>query len=156
MKFAYRLSVIAATMLVAGCGGNSRPTPVPFKGKLVYQGAPVTNAQVQFFPEKAPSPASGDTGPNGEFILTTYAPNDGVLPGKHKVIVTVKSAAGAPGATSVDGADYAAAMAALQTNPNKEPPKPPFPAKYMDLLGSDLSVEVKEGEPQDVTLELHD
>jgi hypothetical protein len=78
-------------MLGSGCGGvTNRPKPVAAEGVLTFEdGKPVAEATIVFLPDDTKSPkASGLTGKDGSFSLTTYNQNDGAVPGDYKIIVT--------------------------------------------------------------------
>lgn len=69
--------------LVAGCGGNN---VVPVSGTLTYKGKPVTNAYINFVPEKG-RPSMGETDDQGNFVMTYDPQTKGVERGKHRVFV---------------------------------------------------------------------
>jgi hypothetical protein len=74
--------------LLAGCGQSI----VPIKGKVMFEGKPVTAGSVTFqldVPEDqmyAGRPSSGEVQPDGSFQLTTNSPNDGAPLGRHRVV----------------------------------------------------------------------
>jgi hypothetical protein len=80
------LGVVALALACTGCG---KDRPVKVEGLVTLDGVPVGNATVLFAPIDGDStrPSSGMTGSDGIFHLTTYATNDGVLPGQYKVVV---------------------------------------------------------------------
>jgi hypothetical protein len=79
---------VAGLVVAAGCGSGGKK-PVPVKGTVTLDGKPVSLASVVFVPQKEGGIiAQGVTNHNGEFELTTYKPNDGVLPGDYSVTVT--------------------------------------------------------------------
>ena len=86
---AMRLAVFAL-ICFAGCGKSNSLTK-QVRGQLSFEGAaPPAEGQVTFAPiESAPNfptrPASGDFDKTGAFTLTTFAPGDGVIPGKYRV-----------------------------------------------------------------------
>jgi hypothetical protein len=87
----------AAALLVGlGCGGAGRPVKV--EGLVTLDGQPVGGATVIFNPlARDGRQASGVTGEDGRFRLTTYRVDDGALPGEYKVTIqkpTTTSAAG--------------------------------------------------------------
>jgi hypothetical protein len=90
------LPALIVTCLV-GCGGGADPDAVPAVRVGGYKGKPLEEGTVQFVPEKGRA-ASGSIR-EGRFVLTTYEPNDGAIPGKHAVGVTSsKSMPARPGA----------------------------------------------------------
>jgi hypothetical protein len=73
--------------LVSGCGKGKT---VKVSGVLTWEdGTPVEGATVVFMPkEEGKRQASGFTGKDGTFDLTTFKPGDGALPGDYKIVVT--------------------------------------------------------------------
>jgi hypothetical protein len=74
-----------------GCGQNSSahvaPT-VPVKGKITYNGQPLTQGSIKFEPEDSGREAHGSIQPDGTFVLTTFKEGDGAIPGVHRVAVS--------------------------------------------------------------------
>ena len=82
-----RLSVAALILLLAGCGGPSRPATVPVSGRVTYQGKPVPLGQIVFYPAKG-RPAMGAIGADGSYRLTTFeTAGDGATPGRYRVTI---------------------------------------------------------------------
>jgi hypothetical protein len=71
---------------VSGCG-PSRPRRVPVSGKVLIDGQPLSTGYVQVIPHGARA-SFGEIQPDGSFRLTCYTPNDGVVPGTHRVVVS--------------------------------------------------------------------
>lgn len=69
-----------------GCGGSGNPETVPVSGLVTFNGQPVSDAAVTFYPEGG-RPASGRTDAEGIYQLTTFTPNDGAIPGSHRVAI---------------------------------------------------------------------
>jgi len=81
-------------VLESGCGRSaSKPRPVAAEGMLTWEdGKPVDLATIVFLSDDpAGKQASGLTGKDGSFRLTTYNQNDGAVPGDYKIIVTKDS-----------------------------------------------------------------
>ncbi|MBA4029642.1 MAG: hypothetical protein C0478_01815 [Planctomyces sp.] len=57
------------------------------KGVLKYKNQLVEGATVSFLAPGTPRSASGITNPQGEFILSTFNPDDGAIVGEHVVTV---------------------------------------------------------------------
>lgn len=73
-----------------GCGGSAGK-PVPVSGVLLEEGKPLADARVTFNPvESGGRMAFGLTDSEGRFRLTTFRHNDGALPGRYKITVTVQ------------------------------------------------------------------
>lgn len=93
------LAVLVLGLLVVGCGesGPERPPVYKTTGKVTFNGAPVIDGLVTFYPLEEKKPAGvGRTNDAGEFTLTTYGPGDGAIAGSYKVTVTRNEAAPPP------------------------------------------------------------
>jgi hypothetical protein len=87
--------ILVAATAMSGCG---KGRTVKVSGIVKLDGQPVEGAMVQFIPvdpEKG-RVASGRTGSDGKFRLTTTNPNDGAIPGEYKVLVTFEEQKDAP------------------------------------------------------------
>ena len=136
-----------ALLIGAGCGGNS---PVPVRGTVTLDGNPVAGAVVLFIPEGAGGrQASGQTGPDGNFQLTTSAQNDGALRGKYKVVVQYTEGATAPPASNAKEAMLGQEKA---QQAKKAPPKYVIPDRYSDPGKTELRQEVPTGGPVNLAL----
>ncbi len=123
-------------LFLTGCGGGSdRDATYSVKGKVIYKGSPVTQANVMFVPEHG-RPASGTSDDQGEFILTTYSNGDGAPSGEHQVLVTKLEPA--------------------SPNDPYATRKSLVPEKYGELKTSPLKQSVKAGENSEITIELKD
>jgi hypothetical protein len=73
-----------------GCGAGSgeMPTLIPVKGKVTFKGQPLTKGTVRFEPDGYGRMATGKIQPDGTFILSTLAKEDGVVAGVHKVSIS--------------------------------------------------------------------
>src|SRR5688500_16031676 len=85
------LLLLAGTLPVTflvGCGGAGKPVPV--SGVLQWEdGSPIPEATITFHPKaEGVRPASGFTGKDGQFELTTLSPGDGAIPGDYVIVVT--------------------------------------------------------------------
>lgn len=80
--------------VAAGCGPD-RPDVVPASGQVLIDGQPLPHGFVQVLPENA-RPATGPV-KDGRFVLTTFEPGDGVVPGRHRVAVLASEAEGGTG-----------------------------------------------------------
>lgn len=79
------LLLSSISLLLLGCG-DGRPERVPVSGQVLIDGQPLTHGFVQVAPAGA-RPATGPIGPDGRFVLTTFEPGDGCVPGQHPVAV---------------------------------------------------------------------
>lgn len=135
------VGLLALTGLV-GCGSDS-PHVVPVKGKISYQGKPLTSGTVMLVPESSGYGATGQIQPDGTFTLTSFKQNDGAAPGKYKVTVEVfpEATAGGP-ATGLPGMEF---------GPNQ---KPPIPIEYSNVATTKLQALINDGPTElDFTLE---
>ena len=79
-------------VVLAGCGG---PKMAPVKGRVMFNGMPVKEAQVTFAPtgaegqKETSKPATGFTDDNGNFDLSTFKNYDGAIVGPHSVHVVL-------------------------------------------------------------------
>jgi hypothetical protein len=86
---------LAASVGLLGCSGSG---PVPVNGIVTVEGVgPLADVNVTFVPTATKGrPANGKTDSEGRFQLTTFAPQDGVLPGEYKVVISVVNPPGPP------------------------------------------------------------
>jgi len=118
--------------LFAGC---SQSETVPVTGTVMLDGQPAANADVIFTPTKG-RVASGHTDASGRFTLSTLKPDDGAVPGEHKVTVVEYYPPGKPPPMTPSGA------------PSR------FPANYAETTQTPLKVTVERGAKNDFTLEV--
>lgn len=124
------IASLAWTLAAAGCGGN-RPQTVPVSGKVTVAGkAPPAGGAVWFTPEEAAAgfpmrPGIGDFAADGAFQAKTFAPGDGLLPGRYRLRIDC-----------------------WKTPPNMEgkPSQSYLPAKYQNPQQSGLELNVKPGD----------
>ena len=87
----FLVPVVVLSISLTGCGGKKTqgPATVPVKGTLKIGGAPAPDVQVTLSPiDSGLQAASGNTGPNGEFALTTgQTGTPGAMTGKYKVVL---------------------------------------------------------------------
>src|SRR5262245_27174060 len=122
-------------LLCVGCG--SRKTS-PVEGVVLMDGKPVVGASVQFVPQGKGRDATGETDKSGQFVMSTYQPRDGVLPGSYKVVIS-------PPTGTADTAQYASAeeaMAAASKQAVKKDATGAFPQKYARADQTPLTQEV--------------
>lgn len=96
IKFVWKHIVLSllgpACFVLCGCGEPGTPT-IQVKGLITIDGkAPPTSGKIYFAPIEAAEglpkrAASGEFDAEGKFILTTFKPGDGVIPGKYRVNV---------------------------------------------------------------------
>jgi hypothetical protein len=93
MRTSFLAAATAALTLAAcapGCGPGegSVSATVPVKGKISYQGKPLTRGEIRFEPEDIGREASGTIAADGTFVMSTFKPKDGAILGTHRVTAT--------------------------------------------------------------------
>jgi hypothetical protein len=127
-------SVLALVVaVVMGCNGGSRDGVVPVSGRVTYDGKPVTEGRVIFYPVDDRRMAMGPIDGKGYYVLTTFKDNDGAYPGKHVVVIDAVREVGAAPA-SIDEEVGSAAPTIVRL----------VPEKYADPRTSDLEAEVQD------------
>ena len=127
-----------AAIFAFGSGCKQTPRVVPVAGKVLYNGKPLPFGSVMFQPDQGQA-AVGDIQADGSFKLSSYGPDDGAVPGKHKVSVSCYEGH-RPGKASGDSLG-----------------KLLIPLKYTRFGSSGLTAEVQDTagkDPQEVILEL--
>ena len=90
-RLSYLLLTMAAPALLAGCGSAklTPPKTVPVSGSVTRDGKPVVGARVKFHPQfkiaKLPFVPYGETGTDGQFVLSTGMSGNGAPKGKYLV-----------------------------------------------------------------------
>lgn len=152
------VALAVGLLTITGCWGKGevkgRPKVYPISGKVLYKGEPVTGADITFICEEKERSAFGRTDSQGRFKLTTFAPNDGAVEGKHVVTVVKVEQAEVVAQPSIE--DPAYDPEAVNRAAAAPPPKTLVPAKYGNAKTSDLFVVVTAGENPEITLELKD
>lgn len=76
-----------AFVLVVSVGCNDGlPRRVPVSGKVTIDGEPLTSGSIRFKPSEG-RVATGSIGSDGSYLLSTYEPGDGCVPGTYCVTV---------------------------------------------------------------------
>jgi hypothetical protein len=137
-------STVFIALLLAGCGGGAaddRPALAPVTGKLMLDGQPVPNADVQFSPEKGAS-SNGRAGADGTFTLTYGDGTPGAAVGKHAVTVT----AGGPTPEQQKALDAWAEGDRTVTVPKNVPPLVTYTSTATVAEGeNNLTVDLQKG-----------
>ncbi|TMJ82050.1 MAG: carboxypeptidase regulatory-like domain-containing protein [Alphaproteobacteria bacterium] len=131
-----RTPCLIVALTLAGCGAQ-RTTPVA--GVVLLDGRPLAGASIQFVSQGKGHDATGATDKNGEFVMSTFQPRDGMLPGTYKVVIS-------PPVGSTDTTQYASAdeamSAANKPKARKESAASAFPQKYARPDQTPLTQEV--------------
>jgi len=100
-----------------GCSGSrdeNLPPTISVTGVVTYQGKPVPDASIMFYPTQGRKPATGKADASGKFELSTFGKNDGVLAGEHKVTVNAYE-------TTSEGVSMKSAIPVKYTTPSNTP-----------------------------------
>jgi hypothetical protein len=152
-----RLLVLALLLAASGCGRQM----VQLEGKVTLDGEPLEGATVTFNPEGgAGAPASGLTGSDGVFYLTTRTSGDGVARGSYKVTVTKPAASEVAGTAQPNAGDPQGLMKAMKEfqekhRQGKETPKKKaaaIPDQYTNAEKTPLKCEVPPDRPVEFKL----
>jgi len=84
------LALLMAPALAGGC--SRRPTPVPVQGRITYGGSDWPRGGRLYFVAEPTAgaltkPGLADFDIDGHFVVTTFQPGDGLLPGEYRVNV---------------------------------------------------------------------
>ena len=139
--FLWQGLVVLPLLLTLGCSGGEKPIKV--EGEVKLDGKPLENAMILFTPEDKGTPASGTSGSDGSFRLTTYSSGDGIKPGTYKVTVTLTDLVTGDGTQAPNMNDPKAMAEAMKkfAEKNKNKPaakKPSLPASYSDVSKTTL------------------
>jgi hypothetical protein len=124
------LLLVCAVLSLAdsGCGSKPKPALVPVAGKVLFRDKPVGGAALEFVPDPKKSQdartAVGKTESDGSFRLSTPPHGEGAVKGVYKVTVSSFMS------------------------------KQALPEKYQRLDKTPLTIEIKEGGNEKVTLKL--
>jgi len=132
------LAVAGVLATAIGCSkGGAAYRTAPVKGKVIYNGQPVTSGGIRLQPIAVPGasesnpgkPAGGEVRSDGTFVLSTYKDGDGAVVGRHKV-------------------SYIPFSKGAETYEDK-----PEPSPYLGLVPKEQEVEIKPGQ-NELTIEL--
>ncbi|HID21363.1 MAG TPA: hypothetical protein EYP14_03065 [Planctomycetaceae bacterium] len=91
------LAVLAALVVVSGCGGGSDlPDLGRVSGTVTMDGKPLAGVVVTFEPVDGGRASIGKTDDNGQYELGYDAENKGAVVGKHRVRITTPTEAPDP------------------------------------------------------------
>ena len=118
------LTLAAAAVLVAGCGGNDLRKTYPVTGTVTIDGSPADPGVLVWlhpqFPEsdKYPIHPRGETKQGGEFKILTYNTDDGAPEGEYVATVEWPQRSGM--STHFSGDLFGGAFANLEANKSKQ------------------------------------
>jgi hypothetical protein len=148
----YKLILVALGCTVAwGCSDSTstgdRPPVFQVAGTIRYQGQPLADAVVTFFPISGKQSAFGRTDPAGHYTLTTFETDDGAEAGDYAVVIQKYEPQAPTG--SPEGENYVP-----PTNIQQAPPKLLTPTTYLTPQTTPLKATVKAGEENQFDFEL--
>lgn len=125
-----------------GCG-DGRPKRSPVTGTVSYNGTPLSIGSLVFIPVGGGPPAQGKISRDGLYEMGTFEEDDGVIPGKYKVMITALTSPGGSG------------LPEDAVNGNAGPVSV-IPEWYGDLENSGLVVMVEEDKDNTIDFPLTD
>jgi len=151
--FCLTLLPLCLILPLSGCQGDGKPEVAPTTGVVTYDGEPVAKASVAFVPMGEAPNAIGTTDDEGRFTLTTFNPGDGAVVGAHRVIVVPHN----PNLEQLSGDmsdpnEYLAAVAEAEAREKQSS----LPPRYASVETTDLTVTVKPGTENELSLKLTD
>lgn len=148
----YCQGLLLISILFSGCGPSitdNRPARAKVEGHVTIDGQTVEGAMVRLYAQEPGQPgAVGKTDDSGHFLLTTFTPGDGALPGQYMVTVS-KSIAH-------KRVSSAQAMSMLERGQEVPPPRMEelLPKRYKDAEKSGLTFTVQADQENKLILEL--
>ena len=153
-----KVMLMGLLAFTVGCSGSMGPPPVPVSGKVTLGGSPVEGATVTFLSTTGGRSASGKTGSDGSFQLSTINTNDGARPGEYTVTIAKIESKLKGSETDVEkgeyGDDYGAQMAAAASGDMSKVQKNELPDKYSKPGESGLNRTVVKGEANEFIFDL--
>jgi len=147
-----------ALALVLAFSGCSKKSMNKVEGKVTLDGQPLDGATVIFEPASEDGrPASGLTGSDGVFHLTTYTTGDGAVPGDYKVLIKKSDTSMTEGMGTPDPSDPKAQQEAMKKFAEKQKTKPAtnkpsVPFQYGDAAKTPLKCKVPPDGPLEFPL----
>lgn len=84
---------ICFVLLASGCTPASKvPARTPVRGKVTFNGEALTTGTVSFIPATFSDgeflrPATAEIQPDGTYVVSSFQPKDGLIPGDYKVSI---------------------------------------------------------------------
>jgi hypothetical protein len=156
-RIRYALLVLLLLLAASGCGRRM----VKLEGKVTLDGQPLEGATVTFNPQGGSGEsASGLTGSDGVFYLTTRTSGDGVAAGSYKVTITKSAVSDVPGGDQPNPTDPKSMIKAMKEYSDKHKPKEgekkkpnqAVPAEYTNAEKTPLKCEVPPDSPLEFKL----
>jgi hypothetical protein len=150
-----------ALFLIVGCAPAKRwPQPTePATVVVQFDGKPVAGALVLLGPIDGGHASRGTTGRDGLANLTTFAPGDGAVAGRYRLLVSCEEEQPNPQITIPDPKkDLEGFRAAMEAATAAGQPlylrRQLLPARYVSFETSDLKAEIRAGVVNQVVLDL--
>ncbi|MCL2119083.1 MAG: carboxypeptidase-like regulatory domain-containing protein [Planctomycetaceae bacterium] len=159
--------LMATGIPLAGCekSGHLKGL-VPAKGIITYDGQPISNATVTFVPDTVTPEHRGayaTTDERGRFIMTTLQPQDGLAPGKYKIVVRKFETSNNSHPTEEQWAAIRGSAPPVSPSPQNLSPaeaiarekatrKHLLPGKYAEAETTDLEIEI--GKKGDMNIQI--
>ena len=134
------LAIVLMATGVAGTGCKQSPRVVPVAGMVLYNDKPLPFGTIMFQPDRG-QPASGEIQSDGSFKLSSYAHDDGAVPGRHIVSITCYEGQ-RPSLTNADNAGETSLGKLL------------IPLKYTRTGSSGLFAQIEDAPNQSVEFKL--
>ena len=93
MRPSHLFVVIAVAFLFVGCSGAQGPQIAPVSGKVTFNGEPLHDALVAFYPADG-RPSMGTTDSSGNYTLSYTHDKPGAIVGQHTVRITTGTVSG--------------------------------------------------------------
>jgi hypothetical protein len=93
-RYFWTYAIGALLVAIVGCGGTNRLKTIPISGSVTIDGkAPGESGKIYFTPTAAAAgysrrPASGSYTRDGNYLIMSWAPDDGLVPGHYTVALT--------------------------------------------------------------------
>ncbi len=145
------VTLVLAVTVVAGCTRGNRRAIKPVTVTVTYKGAPVADATITFISDAPDAPAAfGKTNAQGVAKPRTPEIGEGVVLGKHKVIVNKELIVNEKKAADQDSLEYAPGVTPVPQV------KHLVPVKYSAPGTTTLEAEVSQDGPADFKFDLVD
>lgn len=139
------LGTLLASLAILGCGSDlPKPPPklatVPVEGIVMLNGKPAEGVTIAMHHSEGKVAPRGTSDKSGKFSITTYGNNDGAPEGSYKVT--------------------AAKSVVKEISPGVLAPPPPggfksdIPPKYEGISTTDIQVEIKAGQKNELKIDL--
>ncbi len=144
------IPLVFTIMLFAGCSGRAGSL-TSVSGVVKANGKRVSQGEIMFYPSGGGRPAMGIIGPDGRYKLTSFKAGDGVVPGSHKVTITVQTSSLPKGVEEVNSVEEETSFSW-----ERERVTWVIPEKYSVLHSTTLTAEVEKGKAMEINFDSAD